>query len=176
MQTRGMTLIEVIVSSAIIGTVLMATTQVMLASRDALEVSAVEADLAAQAITILDRIANELKDARSTTVTTTGNPATAISFQKCDGFGTTSMLLTTPISYTTYTDPTSGKILCRRVQDGNAADLCDSLSGFGLVFTGRIGDPANAPPGSMPDVWELQIQLSRNTYSVVRKTTVQMKF
>jgi prepilin-type N-terminal cleavage/methylation domain-containing protein len=47
-HNRGFTLMELVVASGMTGIVLLATSQVMMASQDAMRVAVIEADLAAQ--------------------------------------------------------------------------------------------------------------------------------
>jgi prepilin-type N-terminal cleavage/methylation domain-containing protein len=172
---RGFTLVELMVACAITATVLIATSQVLLQSQKALQMTAVEADLAAQAMSLADRIANDLKEAKASTVSPQSTNQNAISFQRCEGYGN-SMLLGNTIQYSMYTDPARGLTLCRRTEAGSIADLTDALSEVGLNFSGSYGDPATAVPGQPYDVWTIQIQVERTTYSVVRKTSVKLRF
>lgn len=167
---RGMTLVEIIVAMTVTTVVLLATSQVMLASQKAITLAAVEADLAAQAISVVDRIANEMKDGIKNTVDpNTTSSTNGISFQKCVGYNTT-YILSDVITYQEVLDPVRNLYVVRRTENGEVIDLTDSLNAGGLVFN---RDPASSPNN---DVWFIQVQLKRGNFTVARSTRVQMKF
>jgi hypothetical protein len=175
---RGMTLIEIIVATAVTTTVLMAVTQVMLVSRQAINLTAIECDLAAQAVSVSDRIANELKDGVLNTITapTGTTPSTTLTFQKCLGYGTSTMTLSNPITYAPYQDPIRNIWCVRRTENGASMELTDALKpnsantiGIGLQFT-RFDTTVNH------DIYYVSVTLVRGTFSVTRATRVQLKF
>ena len=174
---RGMTLVEIIVASAVTSVVLMAVTQVMFVSRQAIVQTAVECDLAAQAVSVADRIANELKDGVLSTVTPTGTtPTTTLTFQKCLGYGTSAMTMSTPITFEPYLDPIRNVWCVRRTENGGTMELTDALKpnfnntiGIGLQFS-RFDTTVNH------DIYYVSVTLVRGSFSVTRSTKVQLKF
>lgn len=147
------------------------------ASREALELTAVEADLSAQAILILDRIAAELKDSTKNSISWDGTNRSSIRFQKCVGFGAESIELGNVIEYATYFDPGTGKYLCRRTEwdpsGVQITDLTDSLTPTGLSFD--MASPGKDVLGQC-DVWRISVQVANDQYAVVRNCPVQLKF
>jgi prepilin-type N-terminal cleavage/methylation domain-containing protein len=191
MRNRGMTMVELIVASAITAAIMAATYSVLATSRTALEQTAVEADLAAQAMSILDRIANDLKDAKRSSVSVPNNNSSnqsSITFQRIIGYANSNIQLSNTITYANYFDSANANYLCRRTENGVTADLTDALTKTdvstgvgGLNFRGSYGDPtvthtaANGTPLPL-DTWEITVQVSRASYSVVRTTKVELRF
>lgn len=180
-RNSGLSLIELIVACGIATVILIATSQVMISSQEALQLTAVEADLAAQALSVIDRIANDLKDAKSSTISPGDSGGhNTISFQRCLGYGASSMILGNTIKYEMFNDVKHDLVLCRRTENGEIQDLTDAL--FQLEFRGRYGDQIAAAAiqsqtGTAPayDTWEVTVHLQRATYGITRKTTVELR-
>lgn len=151
MRHRGMTMVEVMVAMAITSVILMATNRVMMSSQRAIRVAAIEADLSQQAMSVCDRIADDLKDAIKTSVVTANtisvngdSVTTDISFKKCVGYekvgGVLTQVQSNQISYQLVTEVRQGKTvwIIRRTEaapGGNQiVDLTDSATAIGLHF------------------------------------------
>lgn len=172
-RNSGVTLAELMVAMAITTTILLATAQVMRASQQAIRVTAIEADLSVQAMNIVDRIANDLKDGITGSVSPNqASDSSSLSFWKCAGYGAGGMLHSNTITYEQWADPScgAGTLTVRRTENGQSTDLTDALTPNGLIF---YRDAASAPAN---DVWIIQVQLRKGDFLVTRFTKVQLKF
>ncbi|HYF48616.1 MAG TPA: hypothetical protein VEJ63_04390, partial [Planctomycetota bacterium] len=149
----------------------------------AMRVAVIEADLAAQNAIVLDRIANDLKDAINSTVQIKdgpGGPNSRIEFQKCLGY-TNGFVLSELITY--YEEPGErimngvGELepfgLLRRIEGTETSDITDKLRGGfstpALQFSRDPLSPTN-------DVFIISVTLSRGAFFVTRTTKVQLRF
>ena len=182
-QDRGFTVMEVIVASAISGLMLLAVSQVMLASQDAMRIAAIEADLAAQNALVLDRIASDLRDAVNNTVQIKdgpGGPNSCIEFQKCMGYSN-GFVLSQLVSYQEIPGERImngvGELepfgIVRRTEGAETIDITDKLRG-GFTTPALLFSPDPLTPSN--DVYIISVTLSRGAFFVTRTTKVQLRF
>lgn len=200
-HNRGMTLVELIVATAVAATILMATMQVMFASQDAIAAATLEADMSAHATNVMDKIANDLKEAIISSVTpiTTrnGDKGMAISFRKCLGWDTASgMAIQGPIiTIDFYIDPVRKSFCIRRTDASNpgaseiltdrlAKDYFQSADSYTSLQFGGSNDVATAaelnanPPIHHYSHFTISfvMQAPGSTLRISRQTQVQLKF
>jgi prepilin-type N-terminal cleavage/methylation domain-containing protein len=200
-HNRGMTLVELIVATAVAGAILMATMQVMFASQDAIAAATLEADIAAHATNVMDKIANDLKEAIISSVT----PITArntykgmsISFRKCLGWDTsTGTAIQGPIiTIEFYVDPVRKSCCIRRTDASNpgvSEILTDRLAKdfdvgsdcyTSLQFGGDNDTATTAELAANPAIHHYTkfsiffiMQWPGSTLRIARQTHVQLKF
>jgi hypothetical protein len=132
---------------------------------------------------VLDRIANDLKDAVNNTVQIKdgpGGPSSCIEFQKCMGYGTGFVLS----QLITYQEVPGERIMngvgeiepfgiVRRTEGAETTDITDKLRGGfstpAMLFSRDPLSPTN-------DVYTISVTLSRGAFFVTRSTKVQLRF
>jgi len=192
MRTRGLTIVELMVAMAITGVVMTATSQVMMASQDAITVAALESELSALVLNACDRVANDVKDAVASSVavgSVNGGTNNQISFQKCMGYGASGLLLdANVIVYEEVTYATGRTCIVRRY-NGTVESLTDSLLPGSFKFTrntaATVGAVYNvAMTLQKPVIPRLAKKLdlakradcTDNYFALARQTSIQLKF
>jgi len=154
-NARGMTLVEVTIAVVLCSIAIAATGMISHVSQSAIQTAAMQADLESKALTILDRIANEVKDSGDQyslfeiSPDDSGSATSAdrkLTFARCTGFSSGSPIFGAKVV-----------IQCRMINDrlclerteASAAGpqiqiLCDNLS----EFDPRSGTIAELPPAS----------------------------
>ena len=106
-QNRGSALLELVVVTGILAIATVAMTQMLLSSRNAIEVATVQAGLEAKAQDTVERIANELKEAGFSSLAprapiSNAYPCTSLDFALCSGWGRYSGESSYPMHLTFY--------------------------------------------------------------------------
>ncbi len=167
--TSGFSLLEVMVASTILVTVIVATIQVLLLSRHACLIGAVESDLNSKLTAVLDRMADDLKDSGASVISI--NPSQSmITFQMNTGYAGGAIVWGSIMSYALK--EIDGESYIEKTDGPHTTLMARGVPNGGLVFT-RNGNVLTISLTLQRSYVDSRLG-SEETYSITRETKVMM--